>query len=364
LHGFSWENNFLSLPVKIKLTKSYGLYLATSAVASVIFTYYYFLYTHEYQPGSAERIANFTADKVFQTRFLIPIIADSLLPLIPLLKMILQWAVPYPIDFDVILQIINVIAVFLLLISLPKILECLGSKTSHWLTLIILIPISWNYILINGVIDGAGLYYCYDIPSLTFFSIGIILFIKKKWEWFYIVFVLATLNRESSCFISISGFLLLGKFSNFNPKYFLTENKILLLHIFIQAAIWASIKIMLHQIFKSNPGEFFEEPHSMIQFLSGIRNDQVHWAMENASWFLTLFMGIWLVPVVLYKYLSQKGRRFLLVGIIYLIVLIFRSNMMETRVYNELNVVLAASMIICIHNIFFKNRFQCEVDHS
>ena len=176
MHGFSWENNFLSLPVKIKLNKSYSLYLATSAVASVIFTYYYFLYTHEYQPGSAERIANFTADKVFQTRFLIPIIADSLLPLIPLLKMILQWAVPYPIDFDVILQIINVIAVFLLLISLPKLLDCLGSKASPWLTLMILIPISWNYILINGVIDGAGLYYCYDIPSLTFFSIGLNLF--------------------------------------------------------------------------------------------------------------------------------------------------------------------------------------------
>ena len=357
-------NNFLSLHIKFKITKSYVLYLTTSIVASVIFTYYYSLHTHEYPPGSAERIANFTADKVFQTRFLIPIVADFLLPLIPTLKIILQWAIPYPIDYHVILQIINVIALFLLIISLPKLLDCIGSAANHWLTLIILIPISWNYILINGVIDGAGLYYCYDIPSLTFFSIGIILFIKKKWRWFYVTFVLASLNRESSCFISVGGFLLLANFSNFNPKPFLNKNKILLLHIFIQATIWMSIKIMLHHIFKSNPGDFFEEPHSMIQFLSGIGNDQVHWAMENASWFLTLFMGIWLVPVVLYKYLSQKGRRFLLVGIIYLIVLIFRSNMMETRVYNELNVVLAASMIICIHNIFFKNRFQCEVDNS
>jgi hypothetical protein len=364
LHGFFWENNFLSLPVKIKLTQSYGLYLATSIVVSVIFTYYYFLYTHEYPPGSAKRIANFTADKVFQTRFLIPIIADSLLPLIPLLKKILQWIVPYPIDFRVILQIITVIALFLLLISLPKLLDCLGSKASPWLSLIILLPISWNYILINGVIDGGGLYYCYDIPSLTFFSIGLILFIKKKWGWFYVAFVLATLNRESSCFISMGGFLLLAKFSNFKPKSFLTENKILILHICIQAAIWISIKILLHHIFKSNPGEFFEEPHSMIQFLSGIGNDQNHWAMDKASWFLTLFMGVWLIPTIFYKYLSQQGRRFLLVGIIYILVLTFRSNMMETRVYNELNVVLAASIIICIHNIFFKKQIPNEVGDS
>ena len=351
------------MPVKIKFTKSYSLYLASSLVASVIFSYYYFLYTHEYPPGSAERIANFSADKVFQTRLLIPILADSLLPLIPILKIIFQWVVPYPIDFHVLLQIINVIAVFLLLISLPKLLECLGSRTGHWLTLIILIPISWNYILINGVIDGAGLYYCYDIPSLTFFSIGLILLIEKKWVWFYIVFVLATLNRESSCFISLSGFLLLSKFSNFNPKFFFTENKILLLHILSQAAIWVGIKIMLHHIFKNNPGEFFEEPHSMIQFLSGIGNGQIHWAMQNASWFLTLFMGIWLLTAVLYKHLSTQGRRFLLVGIIYLIVLIFRSNMMETRVYNELNVILAVTTIICIHNFFITNPYQREVGH-
>ena len=350
MRGFFWENSSLSLPVKIKFTKSYGLYLATILVASVIFTYYYFLYTHEYLPGSAEKIANFTADKVFQSRFLIPIIADSLLPLIPLLKMLLQWAVPYPIDYYVILQIITVISVFLLLISLPKLLDCVGSKTSPWLTLIILIPISWNYILINGVIDGAGLYYCYDIPSLTFFSIGLILFIKKKWGWFYVAFVLATLNRESSCFISMSGFLLQAKLSNYNPKYFLTENKILLIQISIQAAIWVSIKILLHHVFKSNPGEFFEEPHSMILFLRGIVNGHNHWAMENASWFLTLFMGIWLVPAMLYKYLSQKGCRFLLVGIIYLIVLTFRSNMMETRVYNELNVIISLCVIISINN--------------
>ena len=364
MHGFSLENNFLSLPVKIKITKSYGLYLVTSLVTSVIFTYYYFLYTHEYPPGSAERIANFTADKVFQTRLLVPIIADSLLPLIPLLKIILQWLVPYPIDYHVILQIITVIALFLLLILLPKLLDCLGPKISPWLSLIILIPITWNYILINGVIDGAGLCYCYDIPSLTFFSVGLILFIKKKWVWFYLAFVLATLNRESSCFISIGGFLLLGKFCKLNPKCFLTENKILLLHVSMQAAIWVSIKITLHHIFKSNPGEFFEEPHSMIHFLRGIGNDQNHWAMANASWFLTLFMGIWVFPVILYKYLPHQGRRFLLVGIIYLMVLIFRSNMMETRVYNELNVILAVSMIICIHNIFFKNQFRSEVGHS
>ena len=114
------------MPVKIKLRKSYSLYLATTVVTSVIFTYYYFLYTHEYPPGSAERIANFTADKVFQTRFLIPIIADSLLPIISILKILFQWAVPYPIDYYVLLQIIYVFflaGLILLILQLIRLFE-------------------------------------------------------------------------------------------------------------------------------------------------------------------------------------------------------------------------------------------------
>ena len=48
-----------------------------------------------------------------------------------------------------------------------------------------MLPLSWNYIIINGYIDGAGLYYPYDIPSLTFFAAGIILFLKNRWLFFY-----------------------------------------------------------------------------------------------------------------------------------------------------------------------------------
>ena len=184
MHGCSLENNLLSLPVKIKLTKSYGLYLTTSLVASVIFTYYYFLYTHEYPPGSSEKIANYQADRVFQTRVLITSIANLLKPSLPVLKEIFQWMIPYPVDFQVLLQLINVLFTFGLLLTLPHLLSCFEVNEYPWVSLLVFFPISWNYIFINGFFDGAGLFYCYDIPSLTFFSLGLILFIKRKWIWF------------------------------------------------------------------------------------------------------------------------------------------------------------------------------------
>ena len=307
------------------------------------------MYTHEYPPGSAQNIAKGLADKVFQTRILIPFLGDFLKPCIPILSFLFSWLVPYSITFDVILQVLNILFLTLLVISTPILLKMLDCEVPNWSAFLLFIPLVWNYIAINGLIDGTGIYYCYDIPSLTFFVTGLILFLKKEWLWFYLVFILANLNRESACFISVSGFLLQFHLGN-NPKLILKENENLLIHIASQSIIWIVMRSYLSWLYQDNPGLFFEEPHSMFIFLSGIWHGQSHWAMENAAWFLTLFAGVWILPILLFNYLGYYGRRLLIVSLIYLISLYFRSNMMETRVYNELNVIISLCVIISMNN--------------
>jgi len=312
------------------------------------------LHTNEYPPGSSQNIATGKADKVFQTRILIPFLGEFLKPCIPSLSFLFSWLVPYPINYDVILQIINIFSLTLLIISTPILLKILNCEVSNWSAFLLFLPLTWNYIAINGLIDGAGLFYCYDIPSLAFYVIGLILFLKGSWFLFYLLFILANLNRESACFISISGFLLHLNLCN-NPKIFLSLNKRLFVHILTQAILWIVIRSSLSWIYQGNPGVFFEEPHSMNEFLSGIWNGNSHWAMENAVWFLTLFAGVWLFPIIFFNKLSTQGKRLFIVGLIYLISLYFRSNMMETRVYNELNVIISVCTIICLTN-FFKSQ--------
>ena len=340
-----------------KITSSkiaYLFFIVITFICSTIFTYYYFLYTHEYLPGSAQNIISGLADKVFQTRILIPFLGDFLKPCIPILSFLFGWLVPYPITFDVILQVVNILFLTLLVISTPILLKILECEVSNWSAFLLFIPLSWNYIAINGLIDGAGLFYCYDIPSLTFYTIGLIFFLKNSWFWFYLLFILANLNRESACFISITGFLLQLNICS-NPKLFFCLNKNLIIHIFIQAILWISIRIYLSWIYQGNPGLFFEEPHSMSEFSLGIWNGSSHWAMENAAWFLTLFSGLWLFPLILFSHLCANGKKLIIVGFIYLISLYFRSNMMETRVYNELNVIISICAIICLTN-FIKTK--------
>jgi hypothetical protein len=311
----------------------------------LVFTYFYFLYTHDYSPGSYERIANFEADKVFQTRLLITSIANFIEPAIPLLKAIFQWAVPYPISYEVILQLINALFLTALILLIRPLAEVLGYTITPAASLFILVPVSWNFIFINGLIDGAGLYYPYDIPSLTFFAAGIILFMQKKWSWFYPIFILACLNRESACFITLGGFLLTFQTGKSKFVDILKSNRQMFSQVIAQAGIWLGLRLILSYAFRNNPGEFFEQPHSMFDFMVKVGSGEAHWAMNNPRWFLTLFAGVWIVPLLLWENLNGSLKRFLLLGLVYLLVLFFRSNMMETRVYNELNVILSMSAI-------------------
>jgi hypothetical protein len=333
-----------------------ALFVTGAIACSTIFTYYYFLYSNVYPPGSFTAISEHTAHKVFQTRLLVTTLANLLEPSLPILIELFQWAVPYPIDYEVILQLLNVFFLVVLLVSLPRLLLNIEIFVHPAFSFIIFIPVSWNFIFLNGLIDGAGLYYPYDIPSLCFFTLGLLLFLEKKWCWFYVVFILALLNRESACFISIAGFSLSVRFLSPSFRKWIKENNNLICQISIQFILWIVSRIYLSFKFKDNPGEFFEQPHSMIEFLSKILTGETHWAMQNPLWFLSLFFGFWILPIFGFKYLNSPSKRLMIVGTIYLFTLTLRSNMMETRVYNELNVILTILVICVLHNLINRTR--------
>ena len=240
---------------------------------------------------------------------------------------------------------------------MPKLCQSLGLYSKNWICLLLLLIISWNYIAINGWIDGASLYYPYDIPSITFFSIGLTLFLKSKWIWFYPVFVLSLLNRESACFISLAGFLLQSSTYVHSFQRWFSKNKSLLMHILIQALLWLTSRIILSFVFKDNPGLYFEEPHSMFEFISLMFTGGSHWSMNNPLWYLTIFLGIWIIPILYAFKLNSIEKRLCLFCFFYVSVLYFRSNMMEVRIFNELNlVVFLLSISICHRKISFSQK--------
>ncbi len=45
-------------------------------------------------------------------------------------------------------------------------------------------------------------FYPYDVPSMLFFTVGLILIHERRWRLFYPLFVVATINRETSIFLT------------------------------------------------------------------------------------------------------------------------------------------------------------------
>ena len=100
-------------------------------------------------------------------------------------------------------------------------------------------------------------------------------FFKKRWILFYPIWLLACLNRESACFVSLAAFLLLFDNSDLHPKNLIKRNKHLLYHILVQASIWLLLRAILCYAFRNNPGQFFESPHSMMEFITKIWTGKV-----------------------------------------------------------------------------------------
>ena len=94
----------------------------------------------------------------------------------------------------------------------------------------------------------------------------------------------------------------------------------------------------------------------MLDFVQRMWTGEAHWAMEKPIRFLCLFGGVWIIPLLTWKKQTASARKLMFVGFIYLAALCIRSNMMETRVYNELNVIIIVAGIIGLHGFLKKSR--------
>jgi hypothetical protein len=93
-----------------------------------------------------------------------------------------------------------------------------------------------------------GPFFPYDTPSVLFFMVGLILIHQEQWRWFYPMFALATVNRETSIFLVVVTVLVLaGRYGG----------RVLAAMAGAQLAIWAVIKIALWLLYYDNRGVAF-----------------------------------------------------------------------------------------------------------
>lgn len=201
--------------------------------------------------------------------------------------------------------------------------------------------------LLFASISGLGLFYVLpfnfvhtfwypsDVSSVLFFALGLLLLLERKWTWYYALFVLATFNRETTIYLTLTQIVVaIGT----------ARSRGLWQHAVMQALLWSMIKGLLWFIYRGNPVVGF-----------GLFENQLWGNIEAlADWhrlatYLMNFGGIW-IPVAIWQHkLAQPFvRRALLVCVVQILVLATVGVLDEMRVYGEMIPVIYLALVMLV----------------
>jgi hypothetical protein len=189
----------------------------------------------------------------------------------------------------------------------------------------------------------------YDVPSLFFFSLCVLLIIDGRKWLYYPCFALAVFNRETICFAAV--FFAIWEWFERNETRPSERLARIAPHILLQAAIWVAIKLYLARLYGHNPAASMSNPFVEGHFVYNLKEVAKPW-----QWPLLLSNFGFTLPVLL------AGRRWIDNRAIawacaILLPLWFGSMMVvgvivEIRIFTELIAVLSLAVGLILHSRF------------
>ena len=145
-------------------------------------------------------------------------------------------------------------------------------------------------------------------------------------------------------------------------KYNFIQNSRLARHLFTQTFIWLFLVLLIRWLIEDSPGHSYETTYSMKVFIENMFNGSTSWPFLNTETFfgnpkcfLTLFGCLWILIFFLWKYIPKDCKKLLLLIPIYMIPALLYANLMETRVYHELNVVITLAVASGLIEMKYRN---------
>jgi hypothetical protein len=170
--------------------------------------------------------------------------------------------------------------------------------------------------------------YWYDTPSIFFFTLGLTLLYQRKWAFYYVLFAVATLNRETTCFLTV-----IYLFTAIGRERIVTIGA----HCAAQFIIWMAIKTVLAQVFVGNSGADGFEWYDGTGLTHYADNLRFFMSPMNYPAFFSNFGFLW-IPVLLYykRIPNEFVRRSLWVIIPFFAGMFLVANIYELRLFVEL----------------------------
>lgn len=300
-----------------------------AAAASFYFTELRFTFNSQYIDAQLLDLLKHTALVPYQYRVLVPELVKLIRAILSPLPIFVPWLDIY--------RMVDFAAVFLLIVAFRQYLSLFIRDTLLYtllsFTLFLVLP--YNYLLPRII----ALWYPWDMPSLLFFTVGLILIYKQNWKLYYPLFAVAVLNRETICFLTVVYFFTAaGR----------TPWRTVLFHVCLQLVLWTIIKFALYLAFIDNPwkvGRLFAfRPLMQLQSLLDVR-------------FLPTLLGgwgyIWVLVLCGYRYIDNVFvKRSLLAAIPFMLGMFCVADVLEMRVYGELTPVLLSAAVLGLKGMF------------
>ncbi len=179
----------------------------------------------------------------------------------------------------------------------------------------------------------------YDLTAVALMTICVVLTVRRQWLWYYPLFLLGVLNRETILFCTF--FFLLSNWKQMSRGR-------LTLHLVAQVVLWVGVKLILMSLYGDNRGQDFEYYHTSTTLPHWQTNLEM---LLNWRFFIMVasaFGFIWvLIPVGWRRLVNPTLRQLPLVTVPYFVVLLFLGNLNELRAYAEiLPFVLVPALVV------------------
>jgi hypothetical protein len=191
--------------------------------------------------------------------------------------------------------------------------------------------------------------FIYDFPSLAFFATAMyLIYFRKHWGYFAALFVLATINRETTLLL-LPLYMLDGAVENGKlrwPSLFLPKSMMIVLPL---AAVWVAWQILIRHVFAQNVSEFYPRVDWNVKSLVV---PQAWPQLLSACGYLVLFV------VAMRRRISDpRLRAWLWLLPIWIVFMFVFGILIETRVFGEL-----IPLIVCATGLIVEEILLARMD--
>jgi len=227
---------------------------------------------------------------------------------------------------------IAVFAVFGILLAFDLLLASFVRRdAARVLAFGILYPLSWNYLGLNRM------YFPFDLPGVALFTLGLVFLVRRSWLLYYPLFVLATINRETTWLLTL---ILIVTAWGRMPRSALVR------HVLAQGLLWVGVKAGLAAMYPGGP-QFANMAAQNLSTWRGMFTLSGNGAKDWAKLVL-LFGGMaWLLPFVL-RQAPRFFRRAWLVFPLFLLPMLLVGTIDEARLYAEWIPLAAAPVLLAL----------------